>query len=66
MKKLFTILAGTFFYFGATLLIPFAGEGFGISLIPSAWAAPNCDADGDLHLKNNRKCGGDDTDDSNP
>jgi hypothetical protein len=66
MKKLFTILTGTFFCFGVTLLVPFAGEGSGISPISSAWAAPNCDADGDGHLKNNRKCGGDDPDDSNP
>jgi len=51
---------------GAAMLLPFAGGNSGISPIPAVWAAPNCDADGDLHLKNNRKCGGDDPDDSDP
>jgi len=69
MKKLFTILAGTFLCFGATLLIPFAGEGSGMSPIPSAWAAPGCvDADNDEFYKYHPKwCpDGNDPDDSDP
>jgi len=54
------------FGLGAAMLVPFGGGNSGMSPIRAAWAAPNCDADGDLHLKDNRKCGGDDPDDSDP
>jgi hypothetical protein len=51
-------------------MLPFAGEGAGINPVGSAWAAFSCDADGDGHPKQHRKCeGGDepvDPDDSDP
>jgi len=61
-----TIVLMIVFGIGAAMLLPFAGGNSGMSPIPAVWAAPNCDADGDLYLKNNRKCGGDDPDDSDP
>ncbi|MFC1701991.1 hypothetical protein ACFL1J_04525 [Pseudomonadota bacterium] len=51
---------------GVVMLMPFAGDGASLSPVPAAWSAPNCDADGDLHDKDNRKCNGDDPDDSDP
>ena len=69
MNKLLSILVGAFLCFGAAILMPFAGEGAGISPIPSAWAAFSCDVDGDGYVKTHPKCPvGDhqDPDDSDP
>ena len=51
---------------GVVMLMPFTGDGASLSPISAASAAPNCDEDGDLHLKDSRKCKGDDYDDSDP
>ena len=68
MNKFLTIFVGAFLCFGAAMLMPFTGEGSGISPVPSVWAAFSCDVDGDGYVKTHPKCtlGDPDPDDSDP
>lgn len=67
LKKVWPTALVFFCGLGAVMLLPFAGEGAGISPVPTAWAAFSCNADGDDFIRDHRKCdGGNDPDDTDP
>lgn len=43
---------------GISMFAPMAEEFSGLNPVGSAWAGPNCDADGDGYVKNHRNCPG--------
>jgi len=67
-KQSLKLLTGVLlvFIFAIATVILVSGPVSGLSPISTAWAAPNCDSDGDGSLKDRGKCGGDDPDDSDP